>query len=55
LPDPCSAGRAYAKGIISGGGGGGSDDGVGYLDPGYLIFTDTELANSALPGTIARG
>ncbi|WNB97877.1 DNRLRE domain-containing protein [Streptomyces sp. CGMCC 4.7035] len=50
-----SSGRAYAKGIISGGGGGGSDDRGGFFDPCYLIFTDIGLANSALPGTVARG
>ncbi|MFF2525273.1 DNRLRE domain-containing protein [Streptomyces liangshanensis] len=50
-----SSGRAYAKGIISGGGGGGSDHSGGLFDPCKLVFTDIGLANSALPGEVARG
>ncbi|MEU6524215.1 DNRLRE domain-containing protein [Streptomyces sp. NPDC046924] len=49
-----SNGRAIAKGIISGGGGGGSDNSGGFFDPCRLYFTDIGLANSALPGTVAR-
>ncbi|MFI6125457.1 DNRLRE domain-containing protein [Streptomyces sp. NPDC051064] len=48
------SGRAYAKGIISGGGGGGGDKSGGLLDPCELVFTDIGLANSALPGLVAR-
>ncbi|MFI6530740.1 hypothetical protein [Streptomyces uncialis] len=46
-----SSGQAYAKGIISCGGG---DRSGGLLDPCWLYFTDIGLANSALPGTVAR-
>ncbi|GAB2826602.1 hypothetical protein GCM10027073_64610 [Streptomyces chlorus] len=49
-----SSGRAIAKGVICGGGGGGSDNSGGFFDPCRLIFTDIGLANSALPGTVAR-
>lgn len=49
-----SSGRAYAKGIVSGGGGGGGDRSGGLFDPCEMIFTDIGLANSALPGLVAR-